>query len=126
MGYNIGLRLIDEFLAKSGVNACQDFRDTCDVIAKATRCVISSEVLFSGLPKGVEPKIGGTLPPKSSILIGFGTIINHPFWDFPPIFGNTEKLEVIFWVVFVDWLVGVFAALIFLIMVFFMFTFIYL
>eukprot|EP00434_Breviolum_minutum_P021151 symbB.v1.2.018663.t1/scaffold1499.1/size115214/5 len=34
MGYNIGLRLIDEFLAKSGVNACQDFRDTCDVIAK--------------------------------------------------------------------------------------------
>lgn len=36
MGYNIGLRLIDEFLAKSGVNACQDFRDTCDVIAKAT------------------------------------------------------------------------------------------
>ena len=37
MGYNIGLRLIDEFLAKSGVNACQDFRDTCDVIAKAHR-----------------------------------------------------------------------------------------
>ena len=36
MGYNIGLRLIDEFLAKSGVNACQDFRDTCDVIAKVT------------------------------------------------------------------------------------------
>ena len=34
MGYNIGLRLIDEFLAKSGINACQDFRDTCEVIAK--------------------------------------------------------------------------------------------
>merc|ERR1711924_403992 len=30
----IGLRLIDEFLAKSGVSACQDFRDTCDVVAK--------------------------------------------------------------------------------------------
>ena len=25
--------------------------------------------------------------PKSSILIGF-SIINHPFWGFPPIFGN--------------------------------------
>lgn len=34
MGYNIGLRLIDEFLSKSGINACQDFRDTCEVIAK--------------------------------------------------------------------------------------------
>ena len=36
---------------------------------------------------GVEPKIGGK-PPKSSILIGF-SIINHPFWGFPPIFGST-------------------------------------
>ena len=35
MGYNIGLRLIDEFLAKSGISACQDFRETCEVIAKA-------------------------------------------------------------------------------------------
>uniref|UniRef100_A0A7S1QM50 Trafficking protein particle complex subunit n=1 Tax=Alexandrium catenella TaxID=2925 RepID=A0A7S1QM50_ALECA len=34
MGHNIGLRLIDEFLAKSGVGACQDFRETCEVIAK--------------------------------------------------------------------------------------------
>ena len=28
--------------------------------------------------------------PKSSILIGF-TIINHPFWGFPPIFGLTQS-----------------------------------
>merc|ERR1719263_2696623 len=34
MGYDIGLRIIDEFLAKSGVGACQDFRETCEVIAK--------------------------------------------------------------------------------------------
>mmetsp|Transcript_40181 Transcript_40181/g.93385 ORF Transcript_40181/g.93385 Transcript_40181/m.93385 type:complete len:190 (+) Transcript_40181:83-652(+) len=34
MGYNIGLRLVDEFLAKSGVSTCQDFRETCEVIAK--------------------------------------------------------------------------------------------
>ena len=37
---------------------------------------------------GVNPKIMGK-PPKSSILIGFGTIINHPFCD-TPIFGNTH------------------------------------
>ncbi|OQR98166.1 trafficking protein particle complex subunit 3 [Achlya hypogyna] len=34
MGYNIGIRLIDEFLAKSGVSACADFKDTAEVIAK--------------------------------------------------------------------------------------------
>ena len=28
----------------------------------------------------------GVYPPKSSILIGFGTIINHPFWGFSPYF----------------------------------------
>jgi len=33
MGYNIGIRLIDEFLAKSGVGRCIDFRETADVIA---------------------------------------------------------------------------------------------
>ena len=34
---------------------------------------------------GCFQKYGKT--PKSSILIGFGTIINHPFWD-TTIFGN--------------------------------------
>merc|ERR1719215_179577 len=34
MGYNIGLRIVDEFLAKSGVGACQDFRETCEVVGK--------------------------------------------------------------------------------------------
>ncbi|XP_024627992.1 trafficking protein particle complex subunit 3 isoform X3 [Medicago truncatula] len=34
MGYNIGIRLIDEFLAKSNVSSCVDFRETAEVIAK--------------------------------------------------------------------------------------------
>lgn len=33
-GYNIGVRLVDEFLAKSNVDKCNSFQDTCDVIAK--------------------------------------------------------------------------------------------
>lgn len=33
-GYNIGVRLIDEFLAKSNVSRCADFKETADVIAK--------------------------------------------------------------------------------------------
>jgi hypothetical protein len=34
MGYNIGLRLIDEFLAKSGQGRCRELKETADVIAK--------------------------------------------------------------------------------------------
>lgn len=36
-GYNIGVRLIDEFLAKSNVSTpggCTDLKETADVIAK--------------------------------------------------------------------------------------------
>eukprot|EP00891_Asterochloris_glomerata_P005608 jgi/Astpho2/5608/Aster-x1302 len=36
MGYNIGVRIIDEFLAKSKTTKCTDFRDTADKIAKAS------------------------------------------------------------------------------------------
>ena len=34
MGYNIGVRIIDDFLAKSGNYNCQSFKDTIDVISK--------------------------------------------------------------------------------------------
>jgi len=34
MGYNIGIRLIEDFLARSNVGRCHDFRETADVIAK--------------------------------------------------------------------------------------------
>ena len=33
-GYNIGVRLIDEFLAKSNISRCVDFKETAEVIAK--------------------------------------------------------------------------------------------
>mmetsp|Transcript_19896 Transcript_19896/g.60255 ORF Transcript_19896/g.60255 Transcript_19896/m.60255 type:complete len:159 (-) Transcript_19896:321-797(-) len=34
MGYNIGIRLVDEFLAKAGLPPCQGFQETAEVIAK--------------------------------------------------------------------------------------------
>ncbi|KAF2100861.1 BET3 family protein [Rhizodiscina lignyota] len=34
MGYNIGMRLIEDFLAKSSVSSCKDFRETGEMIAK--------------------------------------------------------------------------------------------
>lgn len=33
-GYNIGVRLIEDFLAKSGTGKCADFRETAEVISK--------------------------------------------------------------------------------------------
>lgn len=40
MGYNIGMRLIEDFLAKSGVGRCTNFRETADMIAKVRAPVI--------------------------------------------------------------------------------------
>ncbi|GEQ66942.1 hypothetical protein JCM33374_g605 [Metschnikowia sp. JCM 33374] len=34
MGYNIGVRLIEEFLAKTGAQRCSSFRETADMISK--------------------------------------------------------------------------------------------
>ncbi|CDI77691.1 trafficking protein particle complex subunit 3, putative [Eimeria acervulina] len=33
-GYNIGVRLVDEFLSKTNIGACESFRETAEVIAK--------------------------------------------------------------------------------------------
>lgn len=34
MGYNIGMRLIEDFLAKSNTGACTSFRETAEVISR--------------------------------------------------------------------------------------------
>lgn len=34
MGYNIGTRLIEDFLAKSNLGRCSDFKDVGEVVAK--------------------------------------------------------------------------------------------
>lgn len=34
MGYNIGVRLIEDFLAKTSVARCNNFRETADMISK--------------------------------------------------------------------------------------------
>ncbi|PHJ20835.1 bet3 transport [Cystoisospora suis] len=34
MGYNIGIRLVDEFLSKTGIGACAGFQQTAEVVAK--------------------------------------------------------------------------------------------
>lgn len=34
MGYNIGIRLVEDFLAKTGTGRCQSFKDTAEVVSK--------------------------------------------------------------------------------------------
>ncbi|KAF8819878.1 putative Bet3 transport protein [Cardiosporidium cionae] len=34
IGHNIGIRIVDEFLAKSGVQNCSDFKETAQILAK--------------------------------------------------------------------------------------------
>jgi hypothetical protein len=33
-GYNIGIRLIEDFLARTSLGRCKDLKDTADVLAK--------------------------------------------------------------------------------------------
>lgn len=35
-GYNIGVRLIEDFLARTGQGKCKDLRDTADVLSKVS------------------------------------------------------------------------------------------
>lgn len=36
MGYNIGCRIIEDFLARSGLGRCSDFREVGEVVAKVS------------------------------------------------------------------------------------------
>ncbi|OWK05053.1 hypothetical protein Celaphus_00002749 [Cervus elaphus hippelaphus] len=69
MGYNIGVRLIEDFLARSNVGRCHDFRETADVIAK---------VAFK-MYLGITPSITNWSPAGDE----FSLILeNNPLVDF--------------------------------------------
>ena len=46
MGYNIGCRLIEDFLAKSGAGRCGNFRETAEMVSKV-RCPSSKPCTLS-------------------------------------------------------------------------------
>ena len=46
MGYNIGMRLIEYFLAKSNTGRCANFRETADMISKVVAAL--SNLFFEG------------------------------------------------------------------------------
>lgn len=55
MGYNIGTRLIEDFLAKSSLGRCADFREVGEVVAKARSMIpIVFRKLTMAKPGGVQ------------------------------------------------------------------------
>jgi hypothetical protein len=40
MGYNIGLRLIEDFLAKTSAPTCSNFREVAEMISKVHTCTV--------------------------------------------------------------------------------------
>ncbi|KAF7969285.1 hypothetical protein HWV62_27821 [Athelia sp. TMB] len=60
MGYNIGTRLIEDFLAKSSIGRCADFRDVGEVVAK---------VGFKSF-LNISPNVTHAAPPPPSISPG--------------------------------------------------------
>lgn len=47
LGYNIGLRLIEDFLAKTSVNKCLDFRDTAEKIQVAFKMYLGIQPVIT-------------------------------------------------------------------------------
>lgn len=41
MGYNIGMRLVEDFFAKSGAQRCANFRETAEAISKVGDSLLS-------------------------------------------------------------------------------------
>ena len=47
MGYNIGMRLVEDFFAKSGTQRCANFRETAETISKVQSASI--KLLFASI-----------------------------------------------------------------------------
>ena len=48
MGYNIGIRLVEDFLARTGCNKCTDFRDTAEKIQMAFKMFLNISPTVTG------------------------------------------------------------------------------
>ncbi|XP_041353997.1 trafficking protein particle complex subunit 3-like [Gigantopelta aegis] len=69
MGYNIGVRLIEDFLARANVSRCNDFKETADIVAK---------VAFK-MYLGITPVVSNWSPSADEFSL---LIENNPLSDF--------------------------------------------
>src|SRR5436190_10977970 len=91
-GYNIGVRLIEDFLAKSNTGRCRDFRETADVIAKVhTRHISTNGKIAFKIYLNITPTVTSWAADEKS----FSLILDeNPLADFVelPEDGPYEKL----------------------------------
>lgn len=85
MGHNIGVRLVDEFLAKSQTTSCSNFKDTADTISK---------VAFK-MFLGIVPEVTSWNAENSAFSLIFN---DNPLLDFvelPPQYQNLQYCNVL-------------------------------
>ncbi|EIN07250.1 transport protein particle complex subunit [Punctularia strigosozonata HHB-11173 SS5] len=86
MGYNIGTRLIEDFLARSNLGRCTDFREVGEVIAKIgfkAFLNITPTVTHAALPAPSSPRTGApTLQPGASGASFVLTFDENPLAEF--------------------------------------------
>jgi len=83
MGYHIGTRLIEDFLARSGIGRCADFRDVGEVVAKVgfkSFLNITPNVTHAAAPPPTSARPNGTPVPQTS---GPGSSFTLTFDDNP-------------------------------------------
>lgn len=77
MGYNIGLRLVEEFLAKSNTGQCGSFRETAEVVSKV------GFRMFLNVVPGVRWVEGGGGVAEGKDVRAFGLVFEeNPLADF--------------------------------------------
>lgn len=85
MGYNIGIRLVDEFLAKSSINKCPNFVETAGMISK---------VAFK-MFLGISPEVTGWNEKNTAFSLIF---IENPLIDFvelPPQYRELQYCNIL-------------------------------
>lgn len=60
MGYNIGTRLIEDFLARSNLGRCADFREVGEVVAKVRCKVVCAIVAVLSTPTGSDCRLASS------------------------------------------------------------------
>ncbi|GAA5966014.1 hypothetical protein JCM5350_007124 [Sporobolomyces pararoseus] len=73
MGYNIGVRLIEDFLARTGLGRCKDFAEVGEVMSK-----VAFRALLSITPTLIHHPVSATQPQPSFSLI----FDENPLTDF--------------------------------------------